>query len=164
MEGPGCCIGHTIPLGLASGIVSPFLYPHQLPPSPCVRIAWAMAVILLAMVAISTCLLGNGQLRLDRRHTSRDNDDSLGFTLVFHIPLSSPQFISPTSSVLSSSGPPSSSLFSAISYFAFSWLFVCPFCVGSFSSVFPEVASSVLFLGPLRLYLFVFSSIGTTRR
>ena len=54
---------HTIPLGLASGIVSPFLYPHQLPPNPCVRIAWARAVILLITVAISTCLLGNGLIK-----------------------------------------------------------------------------------------------------
>ena len=44
--------------GLASGILGPFLYPYQLPPSPCVRIAWARAVILPAAVAISTCLLG----------------------------------------------------------------------------------------------------------
>ena len=63
MEGPGCCVGNTIPLGLASGIVSPFLYPYQLPPSPCVRIAWARAVILLATVAISTCPLGNGLIK-----------------------------------------------------------------------------------------------------
>ena len=62
MEGPGCCTEPTIPLGLASGILG-FLYPHQLPPIPCVRIAWAMAVILHATVAISTCLLGNGLVR-----------------------------------------------------------------------------------------------------
>ena len=63
MEGPGCCMEPTIPLGLASGILGPFLYPHQLPPSPCVRIAWARAVILPATVAISTCLLGNGLVK-----------------------------------------------------------------------------------------------------
>ena len=63
MEGPGCCMEPTIPLGLASGILGPFLYPHQLPPSPCVRIAWARAVILPATVAISTCLLGNGLIK-----------------------------------------------------------------------------------------------------
>ena len=57
--GAGCCIGHTVPLGLANGIVSPFLYPYQLPPSPCVRIAWARVVIPLVTVAISMCLLGN---------------------------------------------------------------------------------------------------------
>ena len=43
--------------GSASGILGPFLYPHQLPPSPCVRIAWARAVILLATIIISMCLL-----------------------------------------------------------------------------------------------------------
>ena len=71
---PGLCFGliwrgldivmePTIPLGLASGLLGPFLYPHQLPPSPCVRIAWARAVILPAPVAISTCLLGNGLIK-----------------------------------------------------------------------------------------------------
>ena len=63
IEGPGCCMEPTIPLGLASGLLGPFLYPHQLPPSPCVRIAWARAVILPASVAISTCLLGNGLIK-----------------------------------------------------------------------------------------------------
>ena len=29
MEGPGCCMEPTIPLGLASGILSLFLYPHH---------------------------------------------------------------------------------------------------------------------------------------
>ena len=29
MEGPGCCMEPTIPLGLASGILGPFLYPHE---------------------------------------------------------------------------------------------------------------------------------------
>ena len=57
--GGGLGIWHTVPLGLASGIVSPFLYPCQLPPSPYVRIVWVRAVILLVTVAISTCLLGN---------------------------------------------------------------------------------------------------------
>ena len=63
MEGLGCFMEPTIPLGLASGILGPFLYPHQLPPSPCVRIAWARVVILPATVAISTCLLGNGLVK-----------------------------------------------------------------------------------------------------
>ena len=63
MEGPGCCMEPTIPLGLASGKLGSFLYPHQLPPSPCVRIAWARAVILPATVAISMCLLGNGLIK-----------------------------------------------------------------------------------------------------
>ena len=30
MEGLGCCMEPTIPLGLASGIFGPFFYPHQL--------------------------------------------------------------------------------------------------------------------------------------
>ena len=30
MEGPGCCMEPIIPLGLASGILGLFLYPHQL--------------------------------------------------------------------------------------------------------------------------------------
>ena len=45
-------------VGLGKGILGPFLYPYQLPPSPCVRTAWARAAIIPAMVAISTCLLG----------------------------------------------------------------------------------------------------------
>ena len=28
MEGRGCCMEPTTPLGLASGILGPFLYPH----------------------------------------------------------------------------------------------------------------------------------------
>ena len=63
MEGPGCCMEPIVPLGLASRILGPFLYPHKLPPSPCVRIAWARAVILPAPVATSTCLLGNGLVK-----------------------------------------------------------------------------------------------------
>ena len=47
-------------LGLASGPATPFFIPYQLPPSPCVRCAWARAVTLLVSDAISTCLLGAG--------------------------------------------------------------------------------------------------------
>ena len=32
--------------------------PYQLPPSPCVRIAWARAVIVLVSFTISTCRFG----------------------------------------------------------------------------------------------------------
>ena len=100
--------------GLASGMLGPFLYPHQLPPSPCVRTTWARAVIIPATVAISTCLLGYGLIKPDRRHTWCVNDDPLGFALVFHIPLVFPYFL-PTSSVLSSSGPiPSFFIFSVL--------------------------------------------------
>ena len=45
--------------GLGEWDIGPIHYPHKFPPSPCVRIAWARAVILPVTVAISTCLLGN---------------------------------------------------------------------------------------------------------
>ena len=35
--------------------VGPIFKPYQLPPSPCVRIAWARAVIVPVSFAISTC-------------------------------------------------------------------------------------------------------------
>ena len=63
IEGPGCCLGHIIPLGLASGMVRLFSSLHQLPPNPCVWNAWARAVILLVSVAISTCLFGAGSVK-----------------------------------------------------------------------------------------------------
>ena len=100
--------------GLASGILGPFLYPHQLPPSPCVRTAWARAVIIPATVAISTCLLGYGLIKPARRHTWCVNDDPLGFALVFHTLLVFPYFLQ-TSSVLGSS-------YSIPSFFIFSVL------------------------------------------
>ena len=81
--------------GLVSGILGLFLYPYQLPPSPCVRIAWARAVIIPVTVAISTRLFGYGLIKPDRRHTWYVNDGPLGFALVFHTPLVScrpPQF------------------------------------------------------------------------
>ena len=88
--------------GLELGVPGPVLYPHQLPRSPCVRTAWARAVINPATDVISTCLLGCGLIKPDRRHTWCVNDDPLGFALVFHTPLVFPYFL-PTSSVLSSS-------------------------------------------------------------
>ena len=92
----------------------PILYPHQLPPSPCIRTAWARPVIIPATVAISTCLLGYGLIKPNRRHTLCVNDDPLGFALVFHTPLVFPYFL-PTSSILSSSGPiPSYFIFSVL--------------------------------------------------
>ena len=99
--------------GLAYGIFDLFLYPYQLPPSPCVRTAWARAVIISATVAISTCLLGYGLIKPDRRHTWYVNDGPLGFALVFHTPLVLPCFL-PTSPVLSSSGPLPSFLFLSV--------------------------------------------------
>ena len=59
----GCCGGAWVwhgahcSFGLVSGILGPFLYPHQLPPSPCVRTAVVRVVIIPSTVAISTCLL-----------------------------------------------------------------------------------------------------------
>ena len=105
----GCC-GWTwawrrahCAFGLADGIFVLFLYPYQLPPSPCVRTAWARAVIISVTVAISTCLLGYGLIKPDRCHTWYVNDGSLGFTLVFHTLLVLLCFLL-TSPVLSSSG------------------------------------------------------------
>ena len=85
-HGPYCSFG------LASGILGPILYPHQLPPSPCVRTAWARAVINPATVVISTCLLRYGLIKPDRRHTWCVNDGPLGFALVFHTSLVFPCF------------------------------------------------------------------------
>ena len=78
--------------------------PSVAPPSPCVRTAWARAVINPATVVISTCLLRYGLIKPDRHHTWYVNDGPLGFALVFHTPLDLPCFL-PTSPVLSSSGP-----------------------------------------------------------
>ena len=105
----GCCgwprawRGAPCAFGLADGIFNPFLSPYQLPPSPCVRTAWARAVIISVTVAISTCLLRCGLIKPDRRHTCYVNDGPLCFALVFHTPHVLPCFLS-TSSVLSSSG------------------------------------------------------------
>ena len=38
--------------------MAPIFKPHQLPPSPCVRTAWARVVIVPPSIAISTCLFG----------------------------------------------------------------------------------------------------------
>ena len=147
---PGLCLGcyggtraghgpHCF-FGLASGILGPVLYPHQLPPSPCVRTAWARAVINPATVVISTCLLGCGLIKLDRRHTWCVNDDPLGFALVFHTPFVFPCFL-PTSPVLSSSGPIPSPF-----CFYISWCSCISFSLG-FSSVY-------LVLGPFLAFFF----------
>ena len=104
-------------------------------PSPCVRTAWTRAVVISATVAISTCLLGCGLIKPVRRHTCYVNDGLLGFALAFHTLLVLLCFL-PTSPALSSSGA-LSSIFHLVSlYFVFSWIFVCPFGVGSFPSVF----------------------------
>ena len=106
-RGPHCSFG------LAGGILGSILYPHQLPPSPCVRTAWARAVINLATVVISTCLFRYGLIKPDRRHTWCVNDGPLGFALVFHTPLVLSYFLS-TSSASSSSGPLPFFLFSVL--------------------------------------------------
>ena len=59
-RGPGYHIGRAAYLGLESGPASLFLQPYQLPPSPCVRSAWARAIILVASVDVSTCPPGVG--------------------------------------------------------------------------------------------------------
>ena len=53
----------ALSVGLASGPSSSFFKPHQLPPSPCERNAWARAVSLLVSVAISTRLFEAGLVK-----------------------------------------------------------------------------------------------------
>ena len=91
-------------LGWRVECLAQFYIPISCPPSPCVRTAWARAVINPATVVISTCLLRYGLIKPDRCHTWYVNDGPLGFALVFHTPLVLPCFL-PTSPVLSSSGP-----------------------------------------------------------
>ena len=108
IEGYGCGTDPTALLGwrveclaqsTSPSVTTP---PPPPPPSPCVRTAWARAIINSATVVISTCLLRYGLIKLDRRHTWCVNDDPLGFALVFHAPIVFPCFL-PTSPVLSSS-------------------------------------------------------------
>ena len=56
--GPGsvCSVGPIFHLW--SDVWVPIFKPYQLPPSPCVRIAWARAVIVPVSFAISTCRFG----------------------------------------------------------------------------------------------------------
>ena len=56
-------MGMPLLWGLASGHASPFFKPYQLPPSPCVRRAWARAVTFLVSDVTSTCLLGAGLVK-----------------------------------------------------------------------------------------------------
>ena len=58
-----CLIGLAPSLGLASGPTRLFFKPYQLPPSPCVRCAWARAITFLASDVISTCQLRAGSVR-----------------------------------------------------------------------------------------------------
>ena len=57
-KGLNASTGMPLLWGLTSGPASPFFKPYQLPPSPCVRRAWARAVMFLVLDAISMCLLG----------------------------------------------------------------------------------------------------------
>ena len=52
----GCFIGPVSLLWPSEW--APIFKPHQLPPSPCVRTAWARAVIAPVSIAISTCRFG----------------------------------------------------------------------------------------------------------
>ena len=122
-NGPGLCSGcyrgiwvwhgSHCSFGLASGMLGPVYIPISCSPSPCVRTAWARAVINSATVVISTCLLRYGLIKLGHRQTWCVNDDPLGFTLVFHAPLVFPYFLS-TSSASSPSGPLPFFLFSVL--------------------------------------------------
>ena len=62
-KGLNASMGMPLLWGLASGPASPFSKPYQLPPSPCVRRAWARAITFLVSDAISTCLLGAGLVK-----------------------------------------------------------------------------------------------------
>ena len=62
-KGLNALMGMTLLWGLASGPANPFFKPYQLPPSPCVRRAWARVVTFLVSDAISTCLLGAGLVK-----------------------------------------------------------------------------------------------------
>ena len=59
-----CYIRPTSSLGLVSGLARLFFKPHQLPPSPCARCAWARVVSFLVSGVISTCQLGAGLVRV----------------------------------------------------------------------------------------------------
>ena len=113
IEGYGFGTDPTALLGWRVECLAQFYIPISCPPSPCVRTAWARAVINPATVVISTCLLRYGLIKSDRRHTWCVNDGPLGFALVFHTPLVFPYFLS-TSSASSPSGPLPFFLFSVL--------------------------------------------------
>ena len=130
-----------------------FFKPYQLPLSPCVRCTWARVVTFLTSGEISTCLLGAGLV------------GASVFALISPIPFSFLLFLSHISSVLCASDP--KTFFLAFNEFGFSSLSVfclSLFCVESFSGVFLGIAFSIVFLGPLRLYLLGLFSSDTTRR
>ena len=125
--------------------------PHQLPPSPCVRTAWARAVIAPPSIAISTCLFGLTLIT------------SISGVLIMTLWVSRLSFLPPyfltTSSVSSSSDFVASYLFGVLvpcfllDFRLFVWRRV----------LFWSVSFSISSLGPPRLHLFVLFSIGTTR-
>ena len=112
-RGIGVWHGPHCSFGLTSGMFGSTLYPHQLPPNPCVRTAWVRAVINPTAAVISTCPLKYGLITPNRRHTWCVNDGPLGFAPVFHTPLVFPYLLS-TSSTSSFSGPLPFFLFSVL--------------------------------------------------
>ena len=62
-KGPGCFNGHASPLGFRKWAYHPIFQTLSIPPSPCVRRAWARAVTFLVSDAISTCLLEVGLVK-----------------------------------------------------------------------------------------------------
>ena len=113
IEGYGRGTDPTALLGWRVECLAQFYIPISCPPSPCVRTAWARAVINPTTVVVSTCLLRYGLIKPDRHHTWCVNDGPLGFALVFHTPLVFPCFLS-TSLASSSSGPLPFFLFSVL--------------------------------------------------
>ena len=121
-------------IGLVDGYLAYLFIPISCPRSPCVWIAWARAVIIFAMVAISTCLLGYGLINLIA--VTRGVLMMAFWVLRLFFILSLFPFVS--------CRPPSFEFlwrfnfpFHLVSlYFVFSWIFICPFSVGSFSGVF----------------------------
>ena len=105
--------GSHCSFGLASGMLGPVYIPISCPPSPCVRTAWARAVINSTTVVISTRLLRYGLIKFGRRHTWCVNDGPLGFAPVFHTPLVFPYLLL-TSLTSSFSGPLPFFLFSVL--------------------------------------------------
>ena len=119
---------------------APIFKPYQLPPSPCVRTAWARAVIVPASIAISTCLFGLTLVAVISR------------MLIMTLWVSRLSFLFlTTSSVSSSSGLPTSYL---LGVFAFG--FLLDFCLFIWRRVlFWSVSFSISFLGPPRLHPFM---------
>ena len=107
-----------------------FYIPISCPPALVYGLRGQGLRLILRRLLFPRVLLRYGLIKPDRRHTWCVNDGPLGFTLVFHTPLVSliscrpPQLRVPLALFLS---------FYLVSlYFVFSWIFICPFSVGSF--------------------------------